>query len=92
MYGTYLHKYSDVFGKVNQLDVWRDIVGYIRVGELITNPFRFDKHPSCYLRDWNGVILFTDFAYPEYNKYTCVHAISKLHGIGLKSGCTTDYE
>lgn len=83
MYGTYLHKYSDVFSKVNQLDVWRDIVGYIRVGELITNPFRFDKHPSCYLRDWNGVILLTDFAYPEYNKYTCVHAISKLHGIGL---------
>lgn len=89
MYGKiYPYKYQDVFKLVNQIDVWRDIVGYIRVGELITNPFRFDKHPSCYLREYNGIVLFTDFAYPEYNKYTCVHAVAHLHNISLDSAAT----
>lgn len=80
-----LFNYSDVFKYVNQLDVWRDILNdaTLEVREIICNPLRADSNPSCYLREYNQVILMTDFAYPEYNRYTCIHAVAQLHNISL---------
>lgn len=78
MYGRiYLNKYYDALNLVDQLQVWQDILGLIRVGQLVSNPFRFDKNPGCFLSEYNGVILFRDFAYPEYS-YTCVHAVAHV--------------
>lgn len=80
-----LFNYRDVFKYVNQLDVWRDILNdaSLQVNEIICNPLRADSNPSCYLREYNHIILMTDFAFPEYNKYTCVHAVAQLHNISL---------
>lgn len=79
-----LYNYQDVFKYLDQLSIWSDIIGKpVRLGEMICNPLRSDNNPSCYLREYNDVILMTDFGYPEYNKYTCVHAVAHLNNIRL---------
>jgi len=89
MYGKiYPTEYHKIFDQIDQLDVWRDILGYVRVGQLLSNPFRFDNEPGCYLREYNGMLLFTDFAYPEYSKYTCVHAVAHIQNVGLNTAAS----
>lgn len=89
MYGKiYPITYSEVFKHINQLEVWQDILGYVRVGQLVSNPFRFDSNPGCYLREAQGVLLFTDFAYPEFSTYTCVHAVAKLKDVELSTAAS----
>lgn len=69
---------------LDQMAVWRDILNpSISLYQLTTNPFRPDSHPNCYLRDYNGLILFTDFAYPKYSKYTCIHAVADIYQCSL---------
>lgn len=82
---TGLFNYNDVFKYVDQLAVWKDICNdsTLQINEMICNPLRADNNPSCYLREYNQVILMTDYAFPEYNKYTCVHAVAQLHNITL---------
>lgn len=55
----------------------------LEVNEMITNPLRPDSHPGCYLRWYNNTIFLTDFAYPKYNGYTCVHAVADIKGCNL---------
>ena len=87
MYGNYFnYSYQDVFKLVDQLEVWSDILSVsAEIGRYVTSPFRPDNNPKCFLRDYNGLILFTDFAFPEYNKFTCVHAVAKLKQVNLQT-------
>lgn len=88
MYGKVLRSYSDI-KYIDQLKTWQKILGkYVTLGEFIHNPCRADKNPKCYLREYNGVILLTDFARPEYNKYTCLHAIADIHCCNLHEAAT----
>lgn len=82
MYG--LTNYQSIWSQIDQLEVWRDILNPgISLYQLTTNPFRPDSHPNCYLRDRGGLLLFTDFAYPAYNKFTCIHAVAEIFGCTL---------
>lgn len=88
MYGKDNYSYSDI-RIIDQLKCWHQIIGhYVKLGEKFCSPFRFDKHPQCYLREYNGVILFTDWAKTEYNKYTCLHAYAHLHNCNLHEAAT----
>lgn len=91
LYGAiFPYVYQDVFKQLNQIDVWRKILGNptVETGDIITNPLRPDHDAGCYLRDYNGAIFMTDFAYPEYNRYTCVHAVAKIHNLSLNQAST----
>ncbi len=88
MYGNLSYTYKDI-ASIDQLKVWQKILGkYVFLGEKICNPCRADKNPNCYLREYNGVILLTDFARPEYNKYTCLHAIADINHCDLNKAAT----
>lgn len=86
---THSYSYDDVFRLVDQLEVWKWILNsHVSIGEKITSPFRHDVKPGCFLREHDGLILFTDFGRPEYNKYTCVHAVSDIKNIVLSEAAT----
>lgn len=88
MYGKLPNSYSDI-NKIDQLKVWRNILGlHINLGDKICSPFRLDKNPKCYLREYNGLILFTDWAEPYYNKYTCLHAFAHLNHCSIHDAAT----
>jgi hypothetical protein len=79
MYGLENSKF--VLEHVDQLKCWSMVLGSeVSLNQLITSPFRLDNKPTCYLRDYNGVVLFTDWAFPSFNKYTVVHALAHLKG------------
>lgn len=66
---------------IDQLQCWSMILGSnVSLNQLITSPFRLDNKPTCYLREHNGVVLFTDWAFPSFNKYTVIHAVAHLKG------------
>lgn len=68
----------------DQLVVWSWVLGrYVDLNVSITSPFRMDKNPSCWLREYNGIVLFTDFADRVRNRYTCIHAVADLETCGL---------
>lgn len=82
MYGIIKNSKVDLLYKVDQLKIWRMILGLnVDLNQMITSPFRADNIPTCYLREWNGQILFTDWAFTHYNKHTIIHAIAELNGI-----------
>lgn len=86
---VYTYNYYDVFNKLNQLDVWSDILGtHVSIGQMVTSPFRPDQHPHCIVTEYNGTVFITDFAYPQYNKYTCVHAVALFKNIGLNAAAS----
>ena len=79
MYGIIRNSTQDLIRTVDQLKIWRIILGYdVEIDELITSPFRSDAVPACYVRQYNGILLFTDWAFTQYNKYTILHAIAHL--------------
>jgi len=88
MYGKLPNSYSDIY-MVDQLKVWRKILGiYVDIGQKIVSPFRLDNLPNCYLREYQGLILFTDWANPYYNKYTCFHAFAHLNHCSIHDAAT----
>ena len=89
MYGKiYSNTYNDALRQVDQLTVWRDILGYVGIGQLVSNPFRNDSNPGCFLREYNGVIFFMDFAQPEFNSYTCIHAVAHFKQVSLATAAS----
>lgn len=86
---VYTYNYYDVFNKLNQLDVWSDILGtHVSIGQMVTSPFRPDQHPHCIVTEYNNTVFITDFAYPVYNRYTCVHAVALFKNIGLNAAAS----
>lgn len=86
---THNYVYSDVFKLVDQLSVWQWILSSnVSIGEKFVSPFRHDAKPGCFLREYQGIILFTDFANLEHSKFTCVHAIAYLRGVNLNQAAT----
>ncbi len=77
---------------IDQLAAWQHILGnFVNVYEKITNPFRHDTHANCYLREYQGLLWFTDHAYKQYNKYTCVHAWVEVYGVSFMSAAEMIY-
>lgn len=59
-----------------QLRVWKQVIGSnIELNQLCTSPFRSDNNGTCYLRLYKGQILFTDWAYVEFNKFNIIKAV-----------------
>lgn len=75
----------------DQLEIWSSIISVAEVGRLITSPFRADSEPKCFLREYRGIILFTDWAFPKYNKFTCVHAYAHVKNIKLSEAASILY-
>lgn len=82
MYGKlFNHRYQEIT-EHEQLELWSEIIGRsVGINEKIANPCRVDHNPRCFLRQWNGLILLTDFAYPKYNGYTAFHAYRDIHNL-----------
>jgi hypothetical protein len=87
MYGDLNINYKTVMDSLStedQLTVWSWILGqYVSIHQNLTSPFRPDRNPSCYLRQYKNILLFTDYGEPQYNKYTCLHAIQHFMGGSL---------
>lgn len=80
MYGITNTKFN--LRNVDQRVLWSMVLGQdVEPNQLITSPFRADTRANCYLRMYNGIMLFTDWAFQEYNKYTVIHALAHLKGI-----------
>lgn len=81
MYGKHIN-YKTLIESLTlqtQLEIWSWVLGkYVSLNQFITNPLRIDSNPNCKLREYNSVVLLTDYAWPEFNKYTCIHAIGHV--------------
>ncbi len=66
--------------RIDQLQVWRQIVGQVNVGDWFLNPFRSDaRKGSCCLR-WSGEVLrMKDFADPTTSGLDCIAAYMKYY-------------
>ena len=68
----------------DHLYLWSQILGSsVSLHQCITSPFRADKNPGCFLRESKGIVMFTDYAQPEYSKFTILHAINYFRNKGL---------
>jgi len=93
MYGIVREDRGDLLQQIDHLKAWRMVLGFhVEPYQLITSPFRADANPSCYLSEYKGVLLFTDWAFTEYNKYTVIHAIAHLSGSSFREAYWQLYE
>ncbi len=71
--------------QLNHLEAWRLITAIptLSLGDKFSSPIRPDNDPGCYLRLWNGIMFLTDWAFPEYNKFTAVHALAHINRSSL---------
>ena len=75
-----------------QLQVWSWVLNApAELGRAITSPFRLDHKPNCTLREYQGRVLFSDFADTRRCKYTCIHAVADLYSIGLNQAAQRIY-
>jgi hypothetical protein len=76
----------------DQLLVWSWILNqHVSLGQVFTNPFRYDPKPGCFLREYNRLILLTDYSNPEYSKYTVCHAVRDLMHCTLTQAAVNIY-
>lgn len=81
MYGIELPNTRQMFREINQLDIWSKILFHsVSVGQRFTSPLRPDTNGNCYLQEYRGNIFLSDHAQPQYNRYTCVHALADIQG------------
>lgn len=90
MYGIVNQQsYTNFLYSVDQLKIWKIILGVnVELNDLFTSPFRSDNKGSCYLRQYNGLIMFTDWANTSFNKFTIAHALAHLNGISYYDAMT----
>jgi hypothetical protein len=81
---------------IDQIEVWRDILGkYVFLKEQITNPFRIDSHPNCWL-DYGIVksnfIVLNDFSNRQYHGWTIIDAIMHTKKLSFSDALLYLYE
>lgn len=82
MYGVTVPRTHEILNTIDQLEAWQQLLGVgLSVGQRITSPFRSDSKPNCYLRPYQGILMFSDHIYKEYNRYTVIHAYAHLHKV-----------
>lgn len=66
---------------LDNLEAWCWILGFrVSLGEYFCNPFRSDSTPGCWLYEAkNGLVLLADFASPEHNGITFLHALKYIY-------------
>jgi hypothetical protein len=76
----------------DQLLIWQWILGrYVSIGQTFCNPLRSDKSPGCFLREYQNILLLTDYSHPEYSKYTCIHSVRDLMNCTLHQAAINVY-
>lgn len=75
------HTREQLLNSINQIDVWGMILGHkVELGQYILNPLRSDFNAgSCYLSEWKGKIVLTDWANFKYSGYDCISAYIELN-------------
>lgn len=75
------HTRQELLNSINQIDVWQLILGHqVELGQYILNPLREDKNAgSCYLSEYNGRIVLTDWANFKYSGHDCISAYMSLN-------------
>ncbi len=75
------HTRQELLDSINQIDVWGLILGHrVELGQYILNPLRSDnKAGSCYLSEWKGKIVLTDWASYKYSGADCIAAYMQLN-------------
>ena len=75
------HTRQELLDSINQIDVWGMILGHrVELGQYILNPLRKDTNAgSCYLSEWKGKIVLTDWASYKYSGTDCIAAYMQLN-------------
>lgn len=72
--------YQDLLFKVDQLQIWRYIIGNIEVGDFFLNPFRNDRSKGSCCLYWTGEVLrLKDFAHAETNNMDCIRGYMRMY-------------
>lgn len=71
---------KDLMEKLDQEYVWRQILGNVKVGQGVLNPFRNDKNTgSCYLHWMEGTLRLIDFADKTTSGLDCISGYMKCN-------------
>jgi hypothetical protein len=71
---------KELFSRIDQLNVWRQIVGQIDVEEWFLNPFRNDTRKGSCCLIWTGDTLrLKDFADPTTSGLDCIAGYMKYY-------------
>jgi len=71
---------KELFSRIDQLNVWRQIVGHVNVEEWFLNPFRNDTRKGSCCLIWTGDTLrLKDFAHPETSGLDCIAGYMKYY-------------
>ena len=75
------HTRTELLNSINQIDCWGHILGHkVELGQYILNPLRSDTNAgSCYLSEWKGKVVLTDWANYKYSGYDCISAYMALN-------------
>ena len=75
------HTRTELLNSINQIDCWGKILGHRgELGQYILNPLRPDANVgSCYLSEWKGKIVLTDWANYKFSGYDCISAYMELN-------------
>lgn len=76
----------------DHLLIWSYILGrHVSIGQTFCNIHRSDKSPGCFLREYQNILLLTDYSHPEYSKYTCIHSVRDLMNCTLHQAAINVY-
>lgn len=76
----------------DQLQIFSWVLGKsVSIGQTFCNVHRIDKSPGCFLREYQNIILITDYSHPEYSKYTCIHSVRDLMNCTLTQAAVNIY-
>lgn len=76
----------------DQLQIFSWILGKsVSIGQTFCNVHRIDKSPGCFLREYQNILLLTDYSHPEYSRYTCIHSVRDLMNCTLHQAAINVY-
>jgi hypothetical protein len=67
-----------LLSSIDQLTCWRELLNQpVDLGDFIKNPFRDDKTPRCFLSEYKGNIVLSDWGAKEFNGMSLIEAIKR---------------
>lgn len=71
---------KELLHRVDQESVWRQILGSVKVGDWVLNPFRPDKNKgSCKLHWMEGTLRLIDFADKSCSGFDCIEGYKRMN-------------
>lgn len=71
---------KELLHRVDQESVWRQILGSVKVGDWVLNPFRPDRNKgSCKLHWMEGTLRLIDFADKSCSGFDCIEGYKRMN-------------